>query len=149
MHNYLRYHPKEEIPEETRREAECCPVMAIFHDVERVSIEVNVAIEIHFVESLHGNFLLAFIPCPILLSLETDIMLYRPSGKFSFLVHTRRESRSQGPEHNEDGQKQGYHKKHPREKAPSNLQGEIARNDKQQGDKKCIVEAFRSGAVGR
>lgn len=66
MHDDFGHHAGQEEPEKTNGEAEASPVMSVFHDLESVSIEVDLAVEVHLVESLHWDL----VPAPVFLSVR-------------------------------------------------------------------------------
>ena len=98
MHNHLWYHAKQKVLEQTGRKAENGPVMAILHYVEGIALEVDKAIKIHLVESLHRYLVLAPVSHPVLLPLKGEVVLHWFSRDFSFLVQAWREARGERPE---------------------------------------------------
>lgn len=76
--------------------------MSIFHNLQAVTIEVDVAIEIHFKESPHRNLILATILHAVSIPVEGEVMLNRTTRVFCFLVLAGCESGEEIPERGED-----------------------------------------------
>ena len=102
MHDHLRHHASEEIPEQTQGKAEVGPVMPVLQQFQCVPFEVDEAIKVHVVEGLHGNLVPAMVLVSVLLSVELEIVLDGLAGKMRLLILARRHGRKDGPEAHED-----------------------------------------------
>lgn len=102
MHDDLGNHAEEEVLAKADSEAEACPVVSILQDFEGIPVEVNVAVEVHLVESLNGDLVLAMVLLLICRLLECEIVLNRSTGIFGLLVLSWTESRDSQPEGGED-----------------------------------------------
>ena len=71
--------------EQGNRKPEVCPVMSIFHDLERVTLEVDFAIKIHLRKCCHGNLVLAMVLRSVSLGMKGEVVVNwttRESGLF-------------------------------------------------------------------
>lgn len=75
MHDDLGNHAEEEVLDQANGEAEVGPVMAELHDLEAVSVKVDVAVKVHLVEGLHGHLVLAMVLGLVLGLLEGEVVL--------------------------------------------------------------------------
>lgn len=55
MHNDFRCELEENELEQADGEGEACPVGTVFEDLEAVAIELDIALKVHVVESLHWD----------------------------------------------------------------------------------------------
>lgn len=92
MHDDFGCELEENELEKTEGESEARPVGAVFQDLQTVTIELDIAIKVHVVESLHWNLGLSAISQSIGLILECEIMLDGTSWQFDFLVYARAEA---------------------------------------------------------
>ena len=89
MHEHLGKEAGQEEPIEADCELEAGPVVSVFHDFERVTIEVDVAIEVHLVKGLHWDLASsAVLQCVVLIA-EVEVVLHRATWVFCFLVLAR------------------------------------------------------------
>ena len=98
MHEHLGYHASQKETVQAQRHPEVRPVMSIFHNLQRITLEIDIGVEIHFMERLHGDLALSMILRPITIFVEVQIMLNPTPGQSSFLILARRDSRGNGPE---------------------------------------------------
>ena len=90
MHNNLGDHASQEEPVQADCEPEACPVVPVFHDLEHVSFDVDFAIEVHLVESLHGDLAPTAVLRLIRVFVEGKVMLDWKSRVFGLLILARR-----------------------------------------------------------
>ena len=90
VHDDLWYHSGQEEPEEAQGEAEVCPVVSVFHDLEGVTFEVNKTVKVHLVEGLHWNLVLATVLEAIRLAVELEVVLDWAAGVARLLIFARR-----------------------------------------------------------
>lgn len=86
MHEHLWNHAKEEVLDEAKRESKVAPVVAPLQDFEHVAIALDVAVEVHLVERLHGYFGLSMVLLAVLFLFEGQIMLDRLARQPSLLI---------------------------------------------------------------
>lgn len=86
MHDDLGNHFEEEVGAEADGEAEACPVMSVFQNLKTVAIEFNIPIEIHFVEGLYGDLVLAMVLGLVGLLLEGEVVLDGSTGVLGLLI---------------------------------------------------------------
>ena len=103
MHDNLRDKAEEEELEQADGECEACPVMSVLQDIQAIAIEFNLAIEIHVVESLHGNLILSAVFGLVCLILESKVMFNGTSRKSGLFVFARSERGVEIPEGGEEG----------------------------------------------
>lgn len=103
MHEHLWNHAGEEEPDQTDGEAEVGPVVPIFHDLEAVTVEVDVTVKIHLVEGLHGYLVLAMILGLVGGLLEGKIVLDGTAWIPSLLVLSRADGGHDQPEAGQQG----------------------------------------------
>jgi hypothetical protein len=90
VHNHFRHHSSKEEPEEREGKAEAGPIVAVFHNLKTVTVELDVSVKVHLVECLHRNPVPATVFEPVALVLEREIVLNRCTRVASLLVDTRR-----------------------------------------------------------
>lgn len=98
MHNHFWYHPSQEKLVQSYGEPKACPVMSIFQDLQTITIEINVAIEVHLKECPHWDLIFAPIFHAISILMKCKVMLDRTAWIPGFLVLTRGESGHDSPE---------------------------------------------------
>lgn len=86
MHDDLRNHAEKEELDQTNGEAEAGPVMPVLHDLEAVTVEVDVAVKVHLMEGLHRDLVLAMVLALVLGLLEREVMLNRAPRKLGLLI---------------------------------------------------------------
>jgi len=123
MHDYLGHHPRKEKPEKTDRKAEARPIMPILQHLQRIPLEFHQPLKVHLLERLQWNFIPAFIPHPMLLITELQIMLHWPTRIPRFLIFARRYSGGDGPEGNEDWEEGQEGEEEPCEEAAAEFEG--------------------------
>ena len=77
MHDHFWYHASKEEPKQAQREPEVRPVVPVLHNIQRITVEVDVTVEVHLVERLHGNLAPAAVFGAIRVFMEIEIMLNR------------------------------------------------------------------------
>ncbi len=107
--------------------------MAIFHDLEAVTIEVDVSIEIHLVERLQGDLALSMVLGLIRRLLEGEVMLDRTTGKSGLLVSAWAERRDGDPESSQQRNRSKYGKEDGRLQATADLPGHVEGHAEQNG----------------
>lgn len=117
MHDYLGHHPREEEAEKADGEAEARPIMPILQHLQRIPLEFHQPVKVHLLERLQRDFISAFIPHPILLITELQVMLHWPTRIPRFLILARRDPRGDGPEGDKDREEGQEGKEEPCEEA--------------------------------
>lgn len=113
MHDDLGNHAREEVLDQADGEAETGPVVSELHDLEAVTVEVNVAVKVHLVEGLHGDFLLAVVLGLVLGLLEAEVVLYALTRVLGLLILAGTDGRDHQPvdgqerQTGKDGEEQG------------------------------------------
>lgn len=107
MNQNLWEESEQEELEETDGEAPSSPVVSQFHSLQAVHLELNLAVKVHFMESLHWNLVLSAVLLSILGVLETKVVLDTLSRELDLFVDTATdtgESRPEGHENWDSGQ---------------------------------------------
>lgn len=86
MHYNLWNHASQEELVQTHGEAKASPIMSVLENFQAVSIEFNVAIEVHFEECPHWNLVSALVFCLVGLLLEGEVMFDWTSRILDFLI---------------------------------------------------------------
>lgn len=134
--------------EQPEREAEVGPVVAQLHDLEAVALEVDIAIEVLFVESLHGD-LLAMVGLAVFALVELEVCLDGLAGELGLLVLAGSVFGSHDPEGGEDGQVDNQREEDPRLESAAELPGDVARDTHKGRDQGCVGEVVAAIAVSR
>ena len=108
MHYDLWNHPRKEVFEQADGESEVCPVMPVFHDFQRIALEVDSSFKIHLVKRLHGDLVLPTILDPVILTSKVEVMLGRPTRISRFLILPGRNCRRDTPKGHENGHRGEY-----------------------------------------
>lgn len=75
VHDNLGNHAKEEVLDKADSEPEAGPIMAEFHDLEAVTVEIDITIKVHLVEGLHGDLVLSMVFGLVFRLLEGKVVL--------------------------------------------------------------------------
>ena len=148
VHDHLGHHTSEEEPEEGEGEAEAGPVVTVLHNLEAVTVELDVAVEVHLVESLHGDPVLAAVLELVALVLESEVVLDGRTRVASLFVDAGRHGRGDGPEGHEDRNGEDEGEDEPCPEATVQLPGAPGGNTSQEREEDDIVEALSTSSVG-
>lgn len=111
----LRKHAEQEELAETQGEAEAGPIVSVFHNLEAVAFEIDIAVKVHFMERLHGNLATAMVLELVRLLLESEVVLDTTTGVSGLVVLAWRQGGHDDPEaHNdrearEEAEENGHH----------------------------------------
>ena len=125
MHDDLWHHACKEESKQADGEPEICPVMSILHYLQSVTREVDSTVEVHLMECLHGNFVLAIVFGTVTLRLEMQVMFDRSSWITNFFILSWRNARGDGPESYQKRQSGEEGEEAPGEKSPTNLASKV------------------------
>ena len=148
VHDDLGHHTSKEEPEERQSEAEVGPVVAVLHDLESVAIEVDIAVEVLLVESLHGDLAAAVVLCAIGLLVELEVVLNGGTGVASLLVLAGSVAGSNGPEGHQDGDGSQETKEDPGLEATTELVGDVGGDTAEESEQDIVVERLATSCVG-
>jgi len=98
VHDNFRCEGKENMFEQADCESEACPVMSVFKNLQSISIEFYLAIEIHGIEGLHRNLILSAVLDFICLIFECEVVFDWAPRIFGLFVLARGQSREYSPE---------------------------------------------------
>lgn len=103
VHDNLGDHAKEEELDEADSEAEAGPVMAELHNIEAIALEVDLAVKVHLVESLHGDLAVATVLEAVRVLLELEVVLDASTGEAGLLILAGANGGDDQPEGAEEG----------------------------------------------
>ncbi len=148
VHEGLGDQTGENILDQAKGEAEAGPIVSVLEDLEAVAIELDVAVEVHLVEGLHGDLVLAIVLGLVRGLLEGQVVLDGLAGIPGLLVLAGRDDRGDDPEGSEqgDGGKDGEEESGLQ--ATANSPGEVEGNTSQDGEEEDVREALGSGSIG-
>jgi hypothetical protein len=149
VHDNLRRKLEENKLEQAQREPEACPVMSIFHHLQTVTIEVNIAIEVHIVECLHWNLVSAPILELIGLILECKIVFDGTAWNSGLFSLARTEGRSKIPEADQDWDRCEKTEEDAGLQSAADFPRKVRRYACNEGEEEDVGEAFVAGAIGR
>lgn len=149
MHNDLGNHAKKEVLAKTPSEAETGPVMTVLHDLETVTVELDVAVEEHLLECLQGNSVLAIVLALVGLLLEGEVVLDGTARVLCLFVLAGSQSRNDNPEGGQDGDAREDGEEDTSLDATSDLPGEPKGHTSNGNDQRNKGEAVATGRVGR
>lgn len=98
MQKHLGHHARDEEPHEADGEPEARPVMSVLQDVQCVALEVNVAVEVFFMEGLHWDLIASIVLLPVFFFMEGKVVVDWFARKLRLFILTRREGRGGHPE---------------------------------------------------
>ena len=148
MHHNLRNHAQEEIPKQAQRKTKTRPIVPILQHLQCIPLEIHPPVKVHLMESLHRDLGPAFVHAAILLGVEVQVVLHRPSGVACLFVLARRHARVDGPEADDDGQGGEEGEEEPGAQAAAELKGHVARHQGHDGEEVQVVEGVGARAVG-
>ena len=149
VHNDLGNHAKEEELDETKSEAKVGPVMAVLHDLEAVTLEVNIAVEVLLVESLHGDLLVAAVLVSVGLLLEVEVFLNGAARKADLLILSGGDSGDDQPPGTENREVDKEGKEDGGLEAAANLPAQVPGDNDEGRDQRIVVEGIGTRAIRR
>jgi hypothetical protein len=105
MHDELWCEAEEDVFKDANGKSEAGPVVPVLQNLQGIAIELNVAVKVHVLESLHGDLVPAAVPDLIGIALEGKVMFDGAPWELDLVVLARAEGRYSGPEcdQNRDG----------------------------------------------
>lgn len=138
---------EEEVLVESHGEAEVGPVVSELQGFKSVALEINLSIEVLFVENLHGNLALAAVGGTVMLVVEMKVVLDGATSILGLLVLARRNGRSHGPEGHQDGDGREDSKEDSGVETTTDLASQVPRNKQQQRVKQDVRETIAACSV--
>lgn len=149
VHEHLGNEASKEELVEAKSEAEAGPIVTELHNVEAVALEVNLASEVLFVESLHGDLVLAVVLGAVGFRMEVEVVLNRAARVLDLLVLSRRHGRRRSPVGNQDRQGGEDGEEDGGEEATADLASQIPRDEEHERDQEDIGEGVAASGIGR
>lgn len=103
VHDNLRHHSRQEKHEKADRKPEAGPIVSKLQNVQNVSLDINLSIEVKFVERLHRDLTPSIVLITELLCLECEVGFDGLPGKLGFFILPGRETGCNSPKSDEDG----------------------------------------------
>jgi hypothetical protein len=122
--------------------------MSVFHNLEAVPIEVNVAIKVHVMESLHWNLVASSVLELVGLILEGKVVFDRAAWNSGLFIFARTERRGEVPEANQDGNCGEGTKEDAGLQSSTDFPGKVCWDEYNEGDEEDVGKAFVARAVG-
>lgn len=149
MHNDLGNHAKEEKLDEANGEAEAGPVVSVLHNLETVTLEVDIAVKVLLVEGLHGDLLVTLVLVFVGLLLEVEVLLDGTAREAGLFVLSGGDGRDDQPEETEDGEIDDEGKEDGRLETTTDLPADVPGDNDEGGDQGVVVEGISTRAIGR
>jgi hypothetical protein len=86
MQDYLWYERQQKVFEKSVCEPKIGPIMPIFQNLQAISIELNIAIEIHFLKCVNGDFVVPTILQAVGFLVEGQVVFNWTTGQFDLLI---------------------------------------------------------------
>lgn len=148
VHDNLRHHTSKEEPEERQSETEVGPIVTVLHDLKGVAVEVDIAVEVLLVESLHGDLRTAVVLGAVGLLVELEVVLNGGTRVASLLVLAGSVAGSNGPEGHQDGNGSQETKEDPGLEATTDLVGHVGGDTAEETEQDIVVERLATSCVG-
>jgi hypothetical protein len=146
MHNHLREEAKEKVLNQAKGESRLGPVVAPFEDLQHVTLELHLAVEVLLLEGLDGNELLAIVCVLVLGLVEFQVMFDGFARQLGLLILAGRKFGGEPPERTQNREGKNKTQEDPGFEAHAQAPGEVARDTYQQRDEEGVVERIAAGA---
>lgn len=130
----------EELLDVSDREPEARPIVPVFHDLQHIAIDRDVAIEVHLVESLHGDGGPAMVLLLVLLLLESEVMLDGLARELGLLASAGRILGGDNEEGSEDRQVEDQGEEDEGLESAAELVGGVARDQEERSNESWVRE---------
>lgn len=132
MHNDFRGELEENELEQADSEGEAGPVGTVLEDLEAVAVELDIALEVHVVESLNWDLGPPAVLELIGIVLEGEVVLDWATRESHFLIFARAESRVEVPEGNQERDRREEAKENRRLQTATDFPGRVCWHNEQQ-----------------
>jgi hypothetical protein len=149
VHDDLRYHPKQKVPEQAHGKAEIRPIVSFLQYLQHIALHVYLSSKIHLMERLHGDLTPSTVLHLVTLALELEVMLHRTTRIPCFLILARRYRRGKIPKGCEDGDGGEDGEEDCCPETTSDLPREVVGDADKEGEEESVGEAFGAGGVCR
>lgn len=103
MHDHLGDEGQNEVSAEANGPVEVGPVVPVLEGLEDVAVKIDVTVEVHLVEGLHGDLALAVVLELVGAVLEGEVVLDGAARQLDLLILAGAHGRGRHPETGEDG----------------------------------------------
>lgn len=132
VHNDFRCELEENELEQAYGEGEACPIGTVFEDLEAVAVELDIALKVHVVESLHWDLCPPAVLELVGVVLEGEVVLDRATRQCHFLIFARAEGRVKIPERNQERDRSEEGEKNRRLQTATDFPGRVCWHKEQQ-----------------
>jgi CDGSH-type Zn-finger protein len=122
--------------------------MTVFHNLEAVTLEVDIAVKVHLVEGLHGDLVVATVLDTVGLLLEVEVVLDTTVRKANLVILARADGRDNKPPDGEHRKIDDEGKEDGGLEATTKLPAEPPRDQSQEGDENIVVEGIGTRTIG-
>ena len=147
VEEHIRGELEEDEVEQGPGEGKVAPIVAVLHGLKTVTVEVDIAVEVHLVEGLHGDLVVASVSQAVLVLLESNVVLDGPARELHIVVDTGREPRAHGPVGNKEWDGKDEDEEDGRLEAAADAAGEEGRHAQQQRPEGVVGEGLIAGAL--
>lgn len=134
--------------EQVHGEGEVGPVVAVLQDLQDVTVELDLAVQVHLSEGLQGDLVTAAPSGLVFGALEGDVVFDGTTGQLHLLVCARAEGGGKGPVGDQQGEDEDEGKEEPGLLATAEETGDESGNTDEDGCEEVVGEALVTGAVG-
>lgn len=149
MHNNFRCKDEENVLEQAQGESEASPIMSVFHDLQAVSVEINIPIEVHGVESLHWDLVASMVLGLVGRVLEGKVVLDWATWVPGLLILARAEGRCHIPEADQDRDSGEDTEKDGGLHSTTNLPGHVCWDTSDESEEEEVGEAGVASGICR
>lgn len=147
VHDELGNHAQQKVLDETDGEAEAGPVVTVLHNLEAVTLEVDVTVKVHLVEGLHGDLVGATVLETVGLLLEVQVVLDGTARELGLVRLTRGDGGDGEPPSCQDGQINDESEEDEGLEATANLPHQPERNSSEDGEQDLVVERVGARSI--
>jgi hypothetical protein len=145
VHNDLWHHARQKEPVVAPSQVELSPIMTILQNLQAITIEINVSLEIKLVESLHWDLGLARVLFLELCSLKGEVVLNWLPRELCLVILSRAHQSSDSPKGREDRNSSYKEEKHPCLEATSELAAQVPWDETEQRKEEFVREMNVAG----
>lgn len=149
MHNDLRHHTSQKILDQGISKFEVGPIVPLFQNLQAVTLEIDITIEVLLMKSFHGNRLLAIVLILILVLVESKIVFNRLARKFGLLILPGGKGRGENPECSQERNINNQGKEDKGLPSSTDFPGEIQGHEREEGEEGGVGEGLATRAIRR
>jgi hypothetical protein len=121
--------------------------MPVLHNLERVTLEVDLSIKVLLVKGFHGDLVTSIVFFTVFLTVKGQVVLDWLAGKLGLFVLAGRKDGVCSPEGSEEGDGGEQAEEDRRLEATTKLPGEIPRDQGKKGEEGNVGEALAASSI--